>query len=243
MTETPKLDPICPACSKPHDIGEALEGFAYACKQCRAPLVPMSVDDGSMVMVDDDVEDDEDEDPDLDARLLACDISANRATILAHGADGGEVDEPPPGPPEPRTRPPYGETGAPFVLESARALLANTEHEPRDQVNGDSLWVELRLACDEVEEHERRAKETAMVVGSVAESLASAATMLGAAVTSDLRELALRVAYEVKALVEARKAKPKRRRRTKQQAMRMAKAKAKAKAKKPARRRAPARKR
>lgn len=49
------------------------------------------------------------------------------------------------------TRPPYGETGAPFVLKSARALLENTEHEPLDQMNSDSLWIELRLACDEVD--------------------------------------------------------------------------------------------
>lgn len=61
------------------------------------------------------------------------------------------------------TRPPYGETGAPFVLESARALLANTEHEPPDQTNSDALWVELRLACDEVErlQEELRQERTA----------------------------------------------------------------------------------
>ena len=48
-------------------------------------------------------------------------------------------------------RPPYGETGAPFDLDSARRLLARVEHRPPDQVTEDRLWVELRQACDEVE--------------------------------------------------------------------------------------------
>ncbi len=49
------------------------------------------------------------------------------------------------------TRPPYGDTEGLFELEGARAMLANVEHEPHDQMISDSLWVELRLACDEVE--------------------------------------------------------------------------------------------
>jgi hypothetical protein len=48
-------------------------------------------------------------------------------------------------------RPPYGETRATFDLAAARATLARTEHEPPTQENDDALWLELRLACDEVD--------------------------------------------------------------------------------------------
>jgi hypothetical protein len=46
------------------------------------------------------------------------------------------------------TRPPYG---APFDLNSTRAILAKTEHEPPSQDTSDALWIQLQLACDEVE--------------------------------------------------------------------------------------------
>lgn len=61
-------------------------------------------------------------------------------------------------------RPPYGETEAPFVLESARALLANTDHERASQANEDSLWVDLRLACDD---HERITVSLSSALGIV----------------------------------------------------------------------------
>ncbi len=37
-----------------------------------------------------------------------------------------------------------------FDLDTACIRLANLEHEPLDQMNSDTLWVELRLACAEV---------------------------------------------------------------------------------------------
>lgn len=48
-------------------------------------------------------------------------------------------------------RPPYGETGARFYVDSARTVLANLEHEEPSQANMDTLFVELRCACDEVD--------------------------------------------------------------------------------------------
>jgi hypothetical protein len=53
-------------------------------------------------------------------------------------------------PPWDGKRPPYGETDPKFDLESARATLTALEHEPASQANSDTLFVELRLACEYV---------------------------------------------------------------------------------------------
>ncbi len=47
-------------------------------------------------------------------------------------------------------RPLYGEVGAPFDLASAHVILTRTEHEPPSQASNDTLWIELRLACEEI---------------------------------------------------------------------------------------------
>ena len=47
-------------------------------------------------------------------------------------------------------RPLYGEVGAPFDLASAHAILTRTEHEPPSRASNDTLWISLRLACEEV---------------------------------------------------------------------------------------------
>lgn len=47
-------------------------------------------------------------------------------------------------------RPPYGDTSGRFYLESGRAVVANLEHAECSQQNQDTLFVELRMACDEV---------------------------------------------------------------------------------------------
>src|SRR5882757_7257242 len=48
-------------------------------------------------------------------------------------------------------RPPYGETEARFYVDSARSVLANLEHASPTQETSDTLFVELRCACDEVD--------------------------------------------------------------------------------------------
>ena len=55
-------------------------------------------------------------------------------------------------------RTPYGALSSEpeFDLAQARIVLANLEHEPANQANEDTLWVELRLACDAYEELENK---------------------------------------------------------------------------------------
>lgn len=49
-------------------------------------------------------------------------------------------------------RPPYGETDPKFDLEAARAVLKRLEYNPHTD-DSDTLFVELRMACDWIEEH------------------------------------------------------------------------------------------
>ena len=48
-------------------------------------------------------------------------------------------------------RPPDGDTDPTFNVSMARILLENVEKEPHTQAISDSLFVELRLACDLIE--------------------------------------------------------------------------------------------
>lgn len=55
-------------------------------------------------------------------------------------------------PPWDGKRPPYGETAPKFDLETARAVLKRLEYNPHTD-DSDTLFVELRMACDWIEEH------------------------------------------------------------------------------------------
>lgn len=55
-------------------------------------------------------------------------------------------------PPWDGKRPPYGETDPRFDVEAARRVLENLEREPvLTQGDSDTLFVELRMACEYVE--------------------------------------------------------------------------------------------
>lgn len=49
-------------------------------------------------------------------------------------------------------RPPYGDTSGRIDVEMARAMLENLEHEDVSRDAQDSLFVELRMACNEIDQ-------------------------------------------------------------------------------------------
>lgn len=51
----------------------------------------------------------------------------------------------------PGNRPLYGDTSGRFYLASGRRIVQNMEHAGTSQENQDTLFVELRMACNEVE--------------------------------------------------------------------------------------------
>jgi hypothetical protein len=48
----PPLDPLCPHCNEPHDIGEIYDGGSERCASCGALLQAASNDDGFWLFVE-----------------------------------------------------------------------------------------------------------------------------------------------------------------------------------------------
>ena len=49
-TDLLTLDPTCPICKRPHDVGEIFDGHGIDCASCGRYLVAVAYDDGTMSM-------------------------------------------------------------------------------------------------------------------------------------------------------------------------------------------------